>query len=68
LNWYGGTPDSTASSATRRPGEKLTDISWPIDVYPSRSKTTSTVNTVPETTSEGAFAIEYEGTANALPA
>ena len=40
---------------------KLTDTSWPIDEFPSRSSTTSTVNTSPEMTSEGAFAIEYEG-------
>ena len=47
---------------------KFTDTSWPIDALPSRSKRTSTVNTAPDWTSEGAFAIEYEGTANALPA
>ena len=32
------------------------------------SKRTSTVNTAPDWTLEGAFAIEYEGTADALPA
>jgi hypothetical protein len=52
--------------ATKRPGVKLTDISWPADELPSRSKMTSTVNTVPDWTSEGAFAIEYEGTPGAV--
>jgi hypothetical protein len=67
LNSYGGAPNSTASVATSAPGVKLTDISWPVEELPSRSKRTSTVNTAPDWTSEGAFAIEYEGTANALP-
>jgi hypothetical protein len=46
-----------------RPGVKLTDTSWPTDELPARFNSTSTVNTAPERTSEGAFTIEYEGTA-----